>query len=142
MSNRHIEAYHVEEAFPNKMTKKDTIPKKTTVKGKSTHKVAKKNRKPPPELVARKRNMDSDLGSEFDDDDNPGRDKELEEAQNGTFGRMRPNFANLKSEEENLKPSEKEKEDGEIQPAHDKDAGQYSTKEYKDWTETNKGKFL
>jgi hypothetical protein len=142
MNSHHIGAYHVEEALPNKMTEKDKMPKKTTVTGKSTHKVAKKNRKPPPENVARKRNMDSPLGSEFEDDDDQYGDNVLEEAQNGSFGRKRPDFANLKSDEKNLKPSEKEKEDGEIQPAHDKDAGNYSIKEYKDWTETNKGEFL
>ena len=74
MSNYAIEAYHVEEALPNKMTSKDKIPKKTTDKGKSTHKFNKKNRKSPPETIARKRNMDSDHGSEFEDDD-PNRDK-------------------------------------------------------------------
>ena len=59
----------MEETLPNKMTEKDKIPKKTTVKGKSTHRVTTKNIKSPPETVARKRNMDSDHGSEFEDDD-------------------------------------------------------------------------
>jgi len=86
--------------------------------------------------------MDSDQGSGFEDDNDKFGDKDLEEAQNRSFGRKRPDFACLKSDEKNLKPSEKEKEDGEIQLAHDKDAGNYSIEEYKDWTETNEGKFL
>ena len=61
----------MEEELPNKMTEKDKIPKKTTVniQGKSNHKVAKKDRKSPPEIIACKRNKDSDLDSEFEDDD-------------------------------------------------------------------------
>jgi hypothetical protein len=139
MSSHHIGAYHVEEALPNKMTEKDKIPRKP--KGQSSHKLTKKDRKSPPENVARKRNMDSPLGSEFEGKD-PNRDNIFEGAQHGTFGKKRPDFANLKSDKENLKPLKKEKEDGEIQTAHDKDAGLYSHEEYKDWTETNKDKFL
>ena len=112
----------MEEALPNrKMTEKDKIPRKQ--KGQGSHKLAKEDRKSPPENVARKRNMDSPLSSEYEDDDDQCGDKDLEEAQNGSFGRKRPDFVNLKSDEKNLKNSEKGKEDGEIQPAHDKDAG-------------------
>ena len=107
----------MEEALPNrKMTVKDKIPRKP--KGQSSHKLTKKDRKSPPETIARKRNMDSNQGSDFEDDDDPNGDKELEEAQSGIFGKKRPDFANLKSDEENLKPLEKGKEDGEIQTAH------------------------
>ena len=84
--------------------------------------------------------MEIYLGTDSDDD--RFGDKELERAQNGSFGRKRPDFKNLKSEATNLKPLDKEKEDGEIQPAHEKDAGVYSIQEYKDWTEANKGEFL
>ena len=129
----------MEEALPNrKMTEKDKIPRKP--KGQSSHKLTKKDRKSPPKTIARKRNMDSD-DSEFEVKD-PDRDDILEGAQHGTFGKKRPDFANLKSDEENLKPLEKEKEEGEIQTAHDKDAGLYSHEEYKAWTETNKDEFL
>ena len=132
MSSHHIGAYHVEEALPNKMTEKDKIPRKP--KGQSSHKLTKKDRKSPTENVARKRNMDSPLGSEFEDDNDQCGDNDLEEAQNRSFGKKRPDFADLKSDEKNLKTSEKGKEDGEIQPAHDKDAGIYSLPEYKVWS--------
>ena len=105
-------------------------------------KVTKTDRKSPPELVARRRNMDSPLSSDFEDDGKEFGDKELEEAQSKSYGRKRPDFATLKSNDKNLKPSEKEKEDGEIHPDHDKDAGQYSPKEYKAWEEANMDKLL
>ena len=141
MSSHHIGAYHMEEALPAMMSEKERIPKKkTTGTGKSSRVVAKKDRKSPPEPVARKSNVEIYLGS--DSDDERFGDKELERAQNGSFGRKRPDFKNLKSEATNLKPLDKEKEDGEIQPAHEKDAGVYSIQEYKDWTEANKGEFL
>lgn len=143
MSNHHIGAYHMEETLPTKMSEKERIPKKkTTANGKSSRVVAKKDRKSPPEPVARKRNMESPLGT--DSDDSQFGDKALEEAQNRTFGRKRPGFANLKSDDENLKSPEKEreKEDGEIQPAHEQDAGLYSPNEYKAWEEANKEDFL
>ena len=134
----------MEETMPNKMTPKDKIPRKpiAKAKGNSNREVTKKDRKSPPEFVAHKRNMDSPLGSDFEDDGDEFSDKDLEEAQNRSFGRKRPDFVNLKSDEKNLKPSEKEKEDREIHPAHDKDAGQYSLKEYKDWEEANMDKLL
>ena len=49
MSNHHIETYHLEEASPNKMTKKDKIPKKRAAnsRSKSKTKVSKKDRKSP-----------------------------------------------------------------------------------------------
>ena len=102
----------MEEALPM-MSEKERIPKKkTTAKGKSSRVVAKEDRKSPPEPVARKRNMESPLGTDSDDD--RFGDKDLEEAQNGTFGRKRPDFESLKSDDKNLKSPEKEKEDREI----------------------------
>jgi hypothetical protein len=131
----------MQEAPPNrKMTSKDKIPRKT--KGQGSRKFAEKDRKSPPENVARKRNMDSPLSSEYEDEDDQYGDKDLEEAQNRTFGKKRPDFKSLKSDEGNLKPLEKGKEDGEIQTAHDEDAGKYSPKEYADWVDANKEKFL
>ena len=65
---------------------------------------------PPPEAAARKRNMDSDFGSEYESEDEPGRDKSLEDAQNGVpFGKKRPKFNELKSAGEG---KEEEKEEG------------------------------
>ena len=50
MSNHAIDAYHVREAFPNKMTEKDKIPRKRAAneRSKSKPKVPKKDRKSPP----------------------------------------------------------------------------------------------
>jgi hypothetical protein len=64
----------MEVTLPKKMTSKDKIPRKPTdnIQGKSNHKVTRKDRKPPPEAAARKRNMDSDLGSEYESGDDPG----------------------------------------------------------------------
>ena len=90
MSNHHIEAYHGEEAFPNKMTEKDKIPKKKAAseRSKSKPKVPKKDMKSPPEAAARKRNMDSDFDSDYESDHDKGRDNSLEEAQKGAhFGK-------------------------------------------------------
>ena len=93
-------------------------------KAKATPRFPRRTESPPPEAAACKRNMSSDSGSNYDSDGDMGRDKELKRAQNANFGRERPNFQNLKSEKKkNLKFSEKEKEDGEIQPANDNDAG-------------------
>ena len=58
------------------------------------------------------RNYDSPLGSEFEDDDDPNNDSDLEEAQAGvTFGKKRCKFNELKSAEEG---KEKGEEEGEI----------------------------
>ena len=83
MSNHHIETYHLEEASPNKMTGKDKTPRKRAAnsRSKSKTKVSKKDRKPPPEVAARKHDMDSNLGSSFESDHDKGRDKSLEQAQ-------------------------------------------------------------
>ena len=104
----------MEDPMTKKMTLRDRIPRKAiaNAKGKSKCEVTKTDRKSPPEFVARKRNMDSPLGSAFEDDSDEFGDKELEEAQNKSYGRKRPDFATLKSDDKNLKPSEKEKEDG------------------------------
>ena len=131
--------------LPKKMTSEDKFPRKPIAnnQGKSNRKAAKKDRKSPPEATARKSNMSSDSSSNYESDGDTARDKDLEKAQNDTFGRKRPSFQNLKSEEKkNLKSLEKEKEEGEIQPANDNDAGQYSPEEYKAWQEANMDKFL
>jgi len=127
-----------------KMKPTDKISRKPTAKAKGNGKrdVTKTDRKSPPEVVARRRNMDSPLSSDFEDDGDEFGDSKLEKAQSKPYGRKRPDFAALKSDDENPKPSEKEKEDGEIHPDHDKDAGLYSPKEYEDWTEANKDEFL
>jgi len=116
----------MEETMPQKMTSKDAIPRKlpTNKQGKGNRKVYKKDIKSPPKAVARKRNMSRDSSSNAESVGDTARDKDLEQAQHSTFGRKRPDFKNLKS-------SEKEKEDGEIQPAHDKAAGLSPPEEYK-----------
>ena len=56
--------------------------------------------------------MDSDLGSDYESDHEPGRDKTLEEAQKGaTFGKKRCEFNELKSAEEGKEMGEEEGED-------------------------------
>ena len=71
----------MEEDFPHKMTEKDKIPKKKAASGRSKTKVPKKNRKPPPEATAHKRNMSSDFGTDYNSDEDKGRDGILERAQ-------------------------------------------------------------
>ena len=80
-----------------------------------------KYRKKPPAAAAPTRNMDSDLGSDYESDHETGRDKTLEEAQKGaTFGKKRCEFNELKSSEEG---KEKEKEEGEDKDRSEIDAG-------------------
>ena len=65
--------------------------------------------------------MDSPLGSEFESDDDPNKDNDLEEAQEGvTFGKKRCEFNELKSSKGG---KEKEEEEGEHQDCSEIDAG-------------------
>jgi len=138
------------------MTVKDTIPKKKAAsersKGKSkvpkkdmkspqeaAPKVPKKDRKSPPEAAACKRNMDSDCGSEYKSEDEPGQDKSLEEAQHGVpFGKKRPKFDELKSAEEG---KEEKKEDGEYEEPSALDAGIFPPKDYLAYKKANIDKY-
>jgi len=80
-----------------------------------------KRRKKPRAAAAPFRNMDSDFGSDYDSDHELGRDKTLEDAQNGaTFGKKRCKFNELKSSEEG---KETEKEEGEDKDHSEIDAG-------------------
>jgi len=139
VSNHAIEdAYFMETEPPNKMTKKDKIPRKRAdnSRSKGKPKVPKKDRKSLPEPAVRKRDMDSsDLSTDFKSDHDKGWDKSLEQAQKYVaFGKKRPNFEDLKSPEE-------EKEEGDIQEPSEPDAGILYSKNFPAYKEATIDKY-